>query len=258
MAGIIATTLLPAWAGSKTGADFLKIPVGARSLGMGQAFSALAEGADALNWNPAGIVPVPGKKDPTGNLALSHQQLFFGNNLDYMAVAIPTSKIALGLSLARLSYANQDGRDENRNETGSFGANDMAMGAALGMKFSQLRLGSQIKFIRQSLAGEQASGMALDVGFLSPTPSARLTIGGSVQNLGPAMHFLEEQDPLPLILSLGAAYQFSAPFLISLDIHSLPRQNETSISIGTEFSPQNAIVLRAGYLAKLATTINNT
>lgn len=40
----------------KYAAEFLKIPVGARALGMGSAFVALADDATAVYWNPAGLV----------------------------------------------------------------------------------------------------------------------------------------------------------------------------------------------------------
>jgi hypothetical protein len=38
-----------------SGADFLKIDSGARSQGMGGAFTAVADDVNALTWNPAGI-----------------------------------------------------------------------------------------------------------------------------------------------------------------------------------------------------------
>ena len=38
-----------------TAAKFLSIPVGARAVGMGGAFVAVADDASSLYWNPAGI-----------------------------------------------------------------------------------------------------------------------------------------------------------------------------------------------------------
>src|SRR6202041_1064947 len=36
-------------------AEFLQIGAGARSLGMGEAYTAVADGPDAVYWNPAGL-----------------------------------------------------------------------------------------------------------------------------------------------------------------------------------------------------------
>src|SRR5271170_5287471 len=41
-----------------TTADFLELGVGARADAMGEAYSAVADGADALYWNPGGLARV--------------------------------------------------------------------------------------------------------------------------------------------------------------------------------------------------------
>jgi hypothetical protein len=46
----------------KYAAEFLKIPVGARAVGMGGAFSAMADDATAPFWNPSGMVFLPYKE----------------------------------------------------------------------------------------------------------------------------------------------------------------------------------------------------
>ncbi|MBU4443884.1 UPF0164 family protein, partial [bacterium] len=43
-----------------TAAQFLKIPIGTRAMGMGSAFVSVANDATALYWNPAGIAEMTG------------------------------------------------------------------------------------------------------------------------------------------------------------------------------------------------------
>src|SRR5215472_1774834 len=57
MAGL-AAAVAPAGA-TKYAGEFMKIPVGARAVGMGGAFSAVSDDATAPFWNPAGMVYLP-------------------------------------------------------------------------------------------------------------------------------------------------------------------------------------------------------
>jgi hypothetical protein len=88
----------------KYAAEFLKVGAGARALGMGGAFVALADDASATYWNPAGIVSLSNTE-----LEAMHAEQF-GNliNYDFVAVAFPLSspnerKAALGVALIRLA-----------------------------------------------------------------------------------------------------------------------------------------------------------
>src|SRR5512137_2740714 len=60
LAAAIPLVLLASPAGAtKYAGEFMKIPVGARAVGMGGAFSAVADDATAPYWNPAGMVYLP-------------------------------------------------------------------------------------------------------------------------------------------------------------------------------------------------------
>jgi hypothetical protein len=60
---VCLTVAVAAPAGAtKYAAEFLKIPVGARAVGMGGAFSAVADDATSPFWNPAGMVYLPYKE----------------------------------------------------------------------------------------------------------------------------------------------------------------------------------------------------
>jgi len=88
----------------KYAAEFLKVGAGARALGMGGAFVALADDASATYWNPAGIVSIPSTE-----LEAMHAEQFGSIiNYDFVAVVFPLSspnerKTALGVSIIRLA-----------------------------------------------------------------------------------------------------------------------------------------------------------
>jgi hypothetical protein len=249
-------------AGSRTSADFLKIPIGANGAGLGQAYTAITEGVDSINWNPAGLASTPAfASNPTVGLSLTHQQHLVDTSLDHLGLALPSRPgrdIALGLNVVRLSYGTQDRRDVDRRKIGSFDASDLAVGVAAAHRFGDALIGGQLKVIQQQYAGASARGFALDFGLQAPGPIDRMNVGLSVRNLGPQMKFVQESYRLPLTLSLGTAYRVTGPLSLLMDVHARPYQDQVNLSAGAEFAASRSVTLRAGYLARLAEAVPNT
>ena len=65
-----------------TAADFLQLGVGGRAMGLGGAYTAVADDASALYWNPAGLTSVE-KRDVT----FMHAQYLQSSFYDYAAYA---------------------------------------------------------------------------------------------------------------------------------------------------------------------------
>nr|HPI03422.1 UPF0164 family protein [Candidatus Goldiibacteriota bacterium] len=94
-----ALIIIPAAAfalgGGTSNADFLKIGVGARSSGMGEAFAAVADDANAAFWNPAGIAQAD-----KWSFTLMHLMWFAGSNYEFLGGIAPIdSATAAGLSV---------------------------------------------------------------------------------------------------------------------------------------------------------------
>src|SRR5512138_2154223 len=77
---VLLLLVAPAIVLANTGAAFLKIPVGPRIVGMGEAAVAYIDDASALYYNPAGIANVS-----SFDLLLSHNQWLLGMNHEYVA-----------------------------------------------------------------------------------------------------------------------------------------------------------------------------
>jgi hypothetical protein len=104
-AALLCSLVLAAPAGAtKYAGEFLKIQVGARALGMGGAFTAVADDATAPYWNPAGMVYLPYRE------VIPQHQEKFGNlaNHDYLGCVLPAGgpkgrNAAIGVGVVRFA-----------------------------------------------------------------------------------------------------------------------------------------------------------
>ena len=229
------------------GAAFLKIGVGARAIGMGGAFTAVANDVNALAWNPAGLARLSGNE-----LTATHADMSAGLRYDFLGVATPFKYGTFAAGGAYLSQDALEGRDANGHTTGAFGAADsfVSMGFA-GSPTASLRLGGAVKVIQSKIANASAQTAALDLGiqrsFASFGPGKPL-FGVSVQNMGPGLKFADQRSSLPLTFSLGTGYEFSQGILFALDVRQHPHAAQTTeIDFGTEYAVFPFFALRAGY-----------
>lgn len=232
-------------AAEPTSAAFLKIPVGARAVAMGGAYTALAEGADALYWNPAGVASLSGKQ-----LGTTHAELFAGMRYDFLGYVQPTSVGSIGTSMALLSQGGIEGRGENREPTGGFGASDAAFSLAYGRNLSRIpaRVGLSVKYLESRIGADAARSYALDLGTLYRLPAqAPLSLGLAARNIGPGMRFQSERFPSPLTLAAGLAYRLPAGLALAVDVQHKPYEGKTALGIGTEYAVLSALSVRAGY-----------
>src|SRR5437879_7830560 len=90
---------------ASSGASFLKLGVGARALGLGSAYTSIADDATALHWNPAGLSRISRKE-----ISAMHAQLFADTRFDFLGYAHPTPKGTFGIGAVYLSQGELEGR----------------------------------------------------------------------------------------------------------------------------------------------------
>src|SRR3954465_15002057 len=84
--------------GTTTG-ELLKIPVGTRAIGMGEAYTAMADDTSALYWNPAGMSLLHQKE-----ANFSHSALMDSVHYENLSFVAPGDTYAYGTQFSYLGY----------------------------------------------------------------------------------------------------------------------------------------------------------
>lgn len=213
-----------------TGANFLTVPLGARAMAMGGAFSAIADDVTAIAWNPAGLGQLLSQE-----ISASHNLLLESQFSDFLAYGLP---LAPGRAVAvSLLYASQDSiqaLDELGQDAGSFKPSDTAVTAAYGHKFERFYAGGAVKYIRSEIESASGSAFAMDFGVLIPDlQEEKLTLSAVIQNLGTEMKLENEADPLPFTARLGGFLKATRATNASVET-VLPVDNAPYFAFGLE------------------------
>ncbi len=280
VAVIVATTNLMGQQVTKVGttaAKFLSIPVGARALGMGGAFVAVANDASAMYWNPSGLAGMYQTE-----ALFSHANWIAGINFNYAGVVLPMGDFGTaGLNFTSVSMDDMERTTEDQPEgTGEFfSAGSFAVGVSFSRKLTDwFDIGGNVKYINEHIWNSNATGFAVDVGTLFTTPFSGLKFGVTISNFGTKMRISGDDllvlkpvstnnganqsvnanlstdgFDLPLDLRIGLAYQPIADdereLTLAVDA-SHPNDNSESLDFGGEFSAlQKILSVRAGYKA---------
>ncbi|HAM35893.1 MAG TPA: hypothetical protein DEB40_08360 [Elusimicrobia bacterium] len=274
--------------------QFLALGAGGRALGMGEAYGPVAEGPEAIYWNPAGLAAL---KRPAFIYARSEFMRFFHH--DFAAYAQPVAALrgTLAASFARFSQDSLPVVTNANETTGSFSPHGEAVAVAYALDlgavglqapareyFREVRtrrgyyrtrvreresssgrvlLGVAAKFVNETIYTRNSAAVAMDGGVLyRPAVSEDLRLSLSFRNVGSRQNFGRENEDLPAEAGMGAAYgrkskqgYLLAAFELGLPYYGNP-YGKAGVEYRRYFSPGMSAALRLGYKTLTATDLN--
>jgi hypothetical protein len=256
-------------------ASFLEIGVGARAMGMGGAYAAVANDASALYWNPAGLAWIRNLE-----IEATHNAWLVGSSHEFIGLVVPVPSMSstFGLSLLTLGFGDQPVRTVDRpNGTGeTYDARDLAIGVSFAYALTdRFAFGVTGKYISQRIWFETGSAFAVDLGIFYATPLEGLRLGISMSNFGTSLQltgnnlastttpdknvqtfdrapvqYETSAGSLPVLFRGGVAYEVAigelGTALVTADVNH-PSNATESINIGAELGFEDMFFVRGGY-----------
>ena len=280
LAAAAAAALVLSWAGGTahaqgslggqragtSSATFLRIGVGARAVGMGETFVAVANDPSAVYWNPAGLASLQRRE-----LSISHVQWPADVTYEHLTLVLPSRRLggSIALQLGVRSTDIEETTEFQPFGTGrTFSYSDVVGGVAFSRRWTdKLLVGTGVKFVREDL-GSQVGGPTthawlFDVGSIYYLGLGSVRIATSLTNFGsahrPSGNYVSPYDGSiaefaafdpPLMFRYGLAFEpienegqrLTAAFEVNQ-----PADNEQLVKAGAEWLYRGAFALRGGY-----------
>ena len=256
--------LLPNLGGQRVGIStfqFLKLGVGARGVGMGESFAAVANDASALHYNPAGLSQV--RED---QVIAAHTEYVVDIRHEFFGAMVHLSENdVLGASVVALHMAEM----EVTTETQPFGSGsffsfgDLAVGLSYSRRMTdQFSFGATVRYVQETMDVLTTRAVTFDLGtyYWTGLGTTRFAVvisnfGGDVAPEGSVtasdgkVTSTFQSFSVPTVFRLGFAFD-----PVATEQHRLtgafqldhPNDNAENFRLGLEYGWNETFFLRAG------------
>ena len=217
----------------QSGGQFLRIPVGARAVALGNANTALARGATALFSNPGALSTVQHEH----SLFASHFAYAADIDIHHVGYVRRLASWQWGVGVGILDSGEIERTTETQPEgTGQTFSADQVVAtlSAARLLTDRITLGASVKFLQEALDDYENRGFMIDLGALYYLGYRTARIGFAVNNFGPDLQL--NGSPPPDAGFEGSWQSFPAPtnasFGFAYDADVLPNN---TLTLGLDF-----------------------
>ncbi len=255
---------------------YLKMGVGARALGMGSAFTAMADDSTAAFWNPAGLARLE-KSEASfmhADLTMDREYNFFnyahilkdkqGKKIGVAAIShisfgvdnIPETRMATSRTDGAALTGDEPATAPNQSYTagqnvwifGYFNDTEKTTFGSYARKLSDKFYGGvNVKYLKHELFTNSASAWGLDFGFMYEA-NEKTTLGLSIRDLGETLEWNTasgQKDRVPVTTQFGVAFKARENLTLAADINKVDDMN-AKLFAGAEWWMQDYAALRVG------------
>ena len=163
--------------------QFLNLSTSARQVALGGEVLTLVDDINQPIWNPAVI-----SEEIDNKFSANYSSYLAGINVGSVSYAKTISRRfgTIHGSIKYLDYGTLIGADEEGNETGNFGASDIAIsvGYAFNLPWTNLYLGTNIKLINSNISNFTSTGIAADIALFYNSPYKTFNVTLVARNVG--------------------------------------------------------------------------
>jgi len=227
------------------GAAFMKLGAGSpRAQALGEAYVALAEGADSMVWNPAGL-----GYSQQREVYFTYLKWFQDYDGKMLAYVHPIGQTVFGVNAAYMTMDGFDARDANdvRVTNADVNLQNSFVTASVARAFfvETLSIGASVKGVMENYDGTRYSNVVYDIGAQLKV-GKRIRLGYSLMNMG------QDKSKVVQIRRAGAALLLNSFLTITGEVME-PSDNATRTNVGLEINfPEEVLqvgraCLRVGY-----------
>jgi len=226
-------------------------PMGARVLGMGDAFVSVSDDINSICWNPAGLGQLK-----QAELSATYAPWLIDITNTFIGFGAPGSGgMAYGAAVSIYDLGSFDLVTANEAKTIKAEVDQTAIVTLAKSNFIKTNnmswnAGINLKYLSSTLLEEyKATTFGVDVGVLGSS-GKNTRVGLVVQNIGGGIKYKEETDPLPMTIRAGVSYHLMNNVIHRVTaIGEIARyyEGDSKMHLGFEYWYARLIAFRVGY-----------